>query len=114
MILALLTAVAGAQAPDPVQTQESRTPIIGPTSWSDSLDDRQGLSWLDGTRHLPGQVTLSQLEPLGEDVGAIWSIAEGPNGIFYLGIDNARLWSYDSTTGEMMDLGAPVPGECDT
>lgn len=110
-ILMLLTIGAGAQAPAP---DAPRSPIIGPTSWLDPLDDTMGLSWLDGTRQVNGAVSLSQLEPLGVDVGGIWAVAEGPNGIFYLGVDDAYLWSYDSATGAMANLGAPVPDECYT
>jgi hypothetical protein len=89
-------------------------PIITPTSWSDSFDDSQGLSWLDRARRDDGKVTLSRAQALGQDMLEAISLAEGSDALFYLGGDNAHLWSYDPTTNQSLDLGAPVPAECDT
>lgn len=91
-----------------------KAPIIDPTSWSDTLDDSSGLTWLENTLQLDGQVSLSPMESLSGEVGWIQSLAEGSDGSFYLGTDEARLWSYDPDTGMTTDLGTPVPGECDT
>ncbi len=89
-------------------------PIIEPTSWSDSLDDDTGLSWLENTLQLDGQVNLSPMESLSDEVGWIQSMAKGSDDAFYLGTDEARLWTYDPASGTTTDLGTPVPGECNT
>jgi hypothetical protein len=89
-------------------------PIIGPGSWFDALDDTQGLSWLQGTRHGEGRLELGKAQPLGQDVKEIISLAEGADGRFYMGADNAHLWHYDDSVGLSKDLGAPVPDECNT
>ncbi len=109
MLLALAFCTGGALARD----SRREAPIIGPTSWTDTLDDASGLTWLENTLQLDGQLTLSPMESLSDEVGLIQSLAEGSDGIFYLGTDEARLWSYDPISGATTDLGPPVPGECD-
>jgi hypothetical protein len=90
----------------------ARALIIGETSWTDPLDDTSGLSFLEKTQQSSGQVTLSQAQPLSAGVSGIRSLVEGPDGLFYMGTDESRLWSYDPATGITSDLGAPVPDEC--
>lgn len=89
-------------------------PIITPTSWSDSFDDSLGLTWLERARRDGGQVSLGHAEALGQDLIEVISLTEGSDGRFYLGGDNAHLWAYDPISGESLDLGAPVPAECQT
>lgn len=105
--LSLWAGSAGARRPAPYE------PIVGPTSWTDLLDDSSGLSWLEGTQQVDGQVNLNPMQPLSAAVSSIVSLTEGPNGVFYMGTAGARLWSYDLLTGLTSDLGAPVPEECD-
>ena len=97
----------------PTRAGAPSLPVIGPTSWSDTLDDAAGLSWLDRTQLLTGSVRLGRTEAVGEDVHSIVSLAEGPGGVLYMGTTDARLWSYDPATGITLDLGTPVPEECD-
>ncbi len=106
LVLVLLAGSAGAQWLAPSE------PVVGPTSWTDPLDDPTGLSWLEGTQQMNGQVNLNPMVPLSAPVSGIQSLAEGPDGVFYMGTDEARLWSYDLATGITTDLGAPVPDEC--
>ena len=96
----------------PAGSSAPRVPIAGPTSWSDTLDDAAGLTWLERTQLQPGSVSLSRTESVGEDVRSIVSLAEGPDGVLYMGTTEARLWSYDPATGVTLDLGTPVPAEC--
>jgi hypothetical protein len=88
-------------------------PIYGDTSWSDPLDDASGLSLLVNAQQSAGQVSLNRSQPLSGDVSGIQSLVEGPDGVFYMGTDESRLWSYDPATGVTTDLGLPVPDECD-
>lgn len=111
--LVLLVTFA-AFAPLASAAPEPNEPIIGPGSWSDPLNDTAGLSWLDATVLKDGQVDLSQMELLGQDIQSIWALTEGPDDTYYLGTDDARLWSYDLLSGLTTDLGQPVPDECDT
>ena len=97
----------------PTRAGAPNLPVIGPTSWSDALDDAAGLSWLDRTQLQTGSLSLSRTEAVGEDVHSIVSLAEGPGGVLYMGTSQARLWSYDPATGITLDLGTPVPDECD-
>jgi len=85
-VLALLVGVA--QARQPVR---SEAPVIDPPSWTDTFDDPQGLAWLESAVLNNGQVTLTQMDLLGQDVASIWANTEGPNGSLYLGSDDARL-----------------------
>jgi hypothetical protein len=110
VLLALVFWGGGALARD----DGRKAPIIDPTSWSDTLDDPSGLTWLENTLQLDGQVNLSPMESLSDEVGLIQSLGEGSDGVFYLGTDEARLWTYDPLSGSTTDLGTPVPGECDT
>ena len=87
-------------------------PVIGPTSWYDALNDAAGLSWLDGTQLLTDRVRLGLTEEMGESVSSIRALAEGPDGVLYVGTDESRLWSYDPITDTTVDLGMPVPEEC--
>jgi len=87
-------------------------PIIGPTSWYDALNDAMGLSWLDRTQLLTDRVRLGLTEELGENVSSIRALTEGPGGVLYMGTDESRLWSYDPITDTTVDLGMPVPDEC--
>jgi hypothetical protein len=134
-ILVLLTGVAGAlprsqgagrHGATPARTlgrtgPESRReaagpttlePVIGPTSWYDPLNDASGLSWLEQTQLLTDRVHLSLAEVLGENVGSITALSEGPGGVLYMGTTESRLWSYDPATNTTVDLGMPVPDEC--
>lgn len=112
-ILALLASGVGA-APAQDSGSEPAGPIVGPGSWSDTLDDTEGLTWLQDTYHIQDRVMLGETETMADDVGEIWAVAEGSDGKFYMGADNAHLWSYDPATNQTMDLGAPVPDECET
>ena len=87
-------------------------PIIGPTSWYDALNDAMGLSWLDRTQLLTDRLRLGLTEELGENVSSIRALTEGPGGVLYMGTDESRLWSYDPITDTTVDLGMPVPDEC--
>jgi hypothetical protein len=107
LALAVLAGAAGAGRQGPA------APVIGPASWADSLDDASGLSWLENSQWGSGQVTLSAMQPLSGDVGSIRTLAEGPDGAFYMGTAGARLWRYDPASGATTDLGTPVPAECD-
>jgi hypothetical protein len=97
----------------PTRSGAPDVPVIGPTSWSDALDDAAGLSSLDRTQLLTGSVRLSRTEAVGEDIRSIVSLAEGPGSVLCMGTTDARLWSYDPATGITLDLGTPVPDECD-
>jgi hypothetical protein len=112
-VLALLAGSAGAAAPtEPGEPPAG--PIIEPGSWSDTLDDTQGLSWLEHTYQANGRIALSELEVLSDDVVEVWALTEGSDDKFYMGAGTAHLWSYDPATGETAHLGAPVPAECET
>lgn len=88
-------------------------PIIGPTSWADSFDDGLGLSWLENTQQIDSQVSLNPSELLCDGLRyMVQSLSEGPDGVFYMGTSEARLWSCDPATGHAKDLGPPVPDEC--
>jgi hypothetical protein len=110
VLLGSILWIGGALARD----SRVQTPIINPTSWTDTLDDDTGLSWLEDTLQLDGQVSLSPMQSLSDEVSLIQSMAEGSAGTLYLGTTEARLWSYDPVSGTTTDLGLPVPGECDT
>ncbi|MBN1956369.1 MAG: hypothetical protein JW900_15165 [Anaerolineae bacterium] len=89
-------------------------PSLTPNSWSDTFADDLGLSWMDRSGVMDGQVVLSQLRGLGESVegGDVLALTVGPDGKVYLGTDGAYLNVYDPATGVVSSLGAPVPGEC--
>lgn len=87
-------------------------PVIGPTSWYDALNDAAGLSWLERTHLLTDRVSLGRVEVLGDNVASVRAMTEGPGGVLYIGTDQSRLWSYDPATDETVDLGMPVPDEC--
>lgn len=87
-------------------------PVIGPTSWYDALNDAAGLSWLDRTQLLTDRVRLGLTEEMGESVSSIRALTEGPDGVLYMGTAESRLWSYDPITDTTVDLGTPVPEEC--
>ena len=84
------------------------------TSWSDTFGDDDGLAWMENTAVVNGDVVLSQIEPLKlvPDQEEIMALTEGPDGKIYLGTSSAHLRVYDPATGNMTDLGAPVPDEC--
>lgn len=95
-----------------IAVPRSDEPIIGPTSWYDALGDAAGLSWLERTALLTDRVRLGVVEVLGDDVDSVRALTEGPGGVLYIGTDQSRLWSYDPATDETVDLGMPVPDEC--
>ena len=97
--------------PGPIAPR-SLEPIIGPTSWYDALNDASGLSWLEETQLLTDRVRLSLVEVMGDDVHSVRAMTEGPGGVLYLATDESRLWSYDPATDTTLDLGMPVPDEC--
>ncbi len=99
----------GPESPDRSSILE---PVIGPTSWYDALNDAAGLSWLDGTQLLTDRVRLGLTEEMGESVSSIRALTEGPDGVLYMGTAESRLWSYNPITDTTVDLGMPVPEEC--
>jgi hypothetical protein len=83
-----------------------------PGEWHDPMDDTFGMSAVNGTTTLGGEIVLTQLVKRADIWSAVSAMVEGGDGKVYLGTSGARLKVYDLATGSVEDKGAPVPGEC--
>jgi hypothetical protein len=83
-----------------------------PGEWHDPMDDTFGMSAVNGTTTLGGEIVLTQLVKRADIWSAVSAMVEGGDGKVYLGTSGARLKVYDPATGSVEDKGAPVPGEC--
>lgn len=82
-----------------------------PGEWHDPLDDTFGMSAIDGTTTLDGQIVLTQLVRCADIWYRVWAMAEGDDDKLYLGTSAQSLKAYDPTTGSVEDKGIPVPDE---
>lgn len=82
------------------------------SSWSDTFLDESGLTVMEQTVLINGDVVLSQIKPVSSTgMGGILALTLGADGKVYMGGDGSSLYVYDPTTGTTTNLGAPVPGE---
>lgn len=113
--------IARAQAPvAPPEPVQAFSPQSGPTitgySWLDNFDDDLGLVQTSNAAVAKGELGLSQVVPLGSASydNEILSMVEYSDGRIFLGLDGALLNVYNPATGQMTNLGYPVPAECYT
>jgi hypothetical protein len=82
-----------------------------PGEWHDPMDDTFGMSGIDNTTTMGGEIVLSQLIRHADIWYRVWAMVEGDDGKIYLGTTEGRLKVYDPSTGTMEDRGKPVPDE---